>query len=100
MDEKLTSFETFSRRKAEQDDAGRRDAARAGVAELEDPVAETERLVQRLDQGLKRTVSGEVGTTVGEDEIRALLRRYERASWHLHGDLRAILHGARKGSGR
>ena len=106
MDEKLTPFETFSRLKAAQDaeQAGRADAARhgdarAGADALGDLVDQTERMVQRLEAGLKRSLAEEVagGGSVDEDEIRALLRRYERLSWHLHGHLRAILHGARKG---
>jgi hypothetical protein len=106
MDEKLTPFETFSRLKAAQDagqvaraDAARHGDARAGADALGDLVEQTERMVQRLEAGLKRALAEEVasGRGLDEEEIRVLLRRYERLSWHLHGHLRAILHGARKG---
>ena len=105
MDEKLTSFETFSRLKAAQDaqqvarsDAPYRGDARAGAEALSSLVDETAHMVERLEAGLKRSlaqaVAGDGG--VDEDEIRALLRRYERLSWHLHGHLRAILQSTPK----
>jgi len=105
MDEKLTSFETFSRLKAVQDaqqearsDAAYRGDARAGAEALRGLVDETAHMVERLETDLKRSlaqaVAGDGG--VDEDEIRTLLRRYERLSWHLHGHLRAILQSTHK----
>ena len=106
MSEKLTTLETFKRlkaaREAEHDAraAGRRtDEARDGAAAVAALVEETARMVERLDGGLKRAIAAEIaaGGSVKADQIRALLRRYERLSWHLHGHLRAILDAAAKG---
>ena len=103
MSEKLTTLETFRRLKAAAEDAraaGRRtDEARDGAAAMAALVEETARLVERLDGGLKRAIAAEIaaGGSVKVDQIRALLRRYERLSWHLHGHLRAILDAAAKG---
>ena len=103
MSEKPTTLATFRRQKAAAADARaasrRTDEARDGAQAVADLVEETARLVARLDAGLKRAIAAEIaaGGSVEADRIRALLRRYERLSWHLHGQLRAILDAAAKG---
>jgi hypothetical protein len=105
MGEKLTSFDTFRRLKeaqeAEQRErraAVRGEATRAGYDEIVSLVEDTARVVDRLENGLKRAIGREIayGTQIDADEVRALARRYERLSWYLHGQLRAILDGSRK----
>ncbi len=61
-------------------------------------VEDTARVVDHLENGLKRSLAREIayGTQIDTHEVRALARRYERLSWYLHGQLRAILDGSRK----
>ena len=100
MSEKLTTLSTFRRLKAAEEDARaasrRTDEARDGAQAVAALVEETARLVERLEGGLKRAIAAEIaaGGSVEADQIRALLRRYERLSWHLPGQLRAILDAA------
>lgn len=105
MTDKLTPFETFRELKARQQagDQARRDEAQAGapaaLGEIMSVVEDTGRLVARLQGGLKHELARELarGEEVGIDGMRDLVRRYERLSWELHGQLRAVLEGARKG---
>lgn len=105
MSDKLTTFETFRELKARQQAEERarqhegEGGAPAGIVEVMSVVEDTARLVGRLQGGLKHELAralaqGEAG---GTDGMRDLVRRYERLSWELHGQLRAVLEGARKG---
>jgi len=105
MTDKLTPFETFRELKARQQgaDRARQNEARGGtpaaLGEITSVVEDTGRLVGRLQGGLKHELARELarGEAGGIDGMRDLVRRYERLSWELHGQLRAVLEGARKG---
>jgi hypothetical protein len=105
MTEKLTPFETFRELKARQQATARArtqeagGGAQAALGEIMSVVEDTDRLVSRLQGGLKHELARELarGDARGLDGMRDLVRRYERLSWELHGQLRAVLEGARKG---
>jgi len=106
MGDKLTPFETFrqlkERQRAEERaraESARGEEARAGLTEIMAVIEDTGRLVGRLQGGLKRELAHALarGEASGVDGMRNLVRRYERLSWELHGQLRAVLEGARKG---
>jgi len=102
---KLTSFETFRQLRQDRDEEQRaRDAAqregeaRAGLADIARLVDDTGRLVARLQDGLKRQIGLRVarGELVDVEALHHLIRRYERLSWQLHGELRGVLERARR----
>jgi hypothetical protein len=106
MVDKLTTFETFQRRKCEQesvqrerDDAERDGETRTCFEDIVVLVDNTEALAGRLENGLKRDLgqSAAAGELVEIEALRHMLRRYERYSWQLHDQLRGILDRARRG---
>ncbi len=105
MEDKLTTFNEFKKRKAEQgeherarDTAERADAARDAYRDLTALLDETARLVRALEDGLGRDLAKAIasGDIAGAEAVAALVRGYERLSWRLHGQLRHIQDASRR----
>ena len=105
MEDKLTTFNEFKKRKAEQgeherarDTAARADAARDAYRDLEALLDETARLVRALDGGLRRDLAKAIaaGDIAEPEAVAELVRGYERLSWRLYGQLRHILGASRR----
>ncbi len=105
MEDKLTTFNEFKKRKAEQgeherarDTAERTDAARDAYRDLTALLDETARLVRALDGGLRRDLAKAIaaGDIAGEEAVAELVRGYERLSWRLYGQLRHIQGASRR----
>ena len=105
MEDKLTTFNEFKKRKAEQgeherarDTAERTDAARDAYRDLGALLDETARLVRALDEGLQRDLAKAIasGDVADSDSVADLVRGYERLSWRLYGQLRHIQNASRR----
>ncbi len=105
MEDKLTTFNEFKKRKAEQgeherarDTAERADAARDAYRDLTALLDETARLVRALDGALRRDLAKAIasGDIASEEAVAELVRGYERLSWRLYGQLRHIQGASRR----
>ena len=105
MEDKLTTFDEFKKRKAEQgeheharDSAERTGAARDAYRDLGALLDETARLVRALDGGLRRDLANAIasGDIADAEAVAELVRGYERLSWRLYGQLRHIQNSSRR----
>lgn len=105
MEDKLTTFDEFKKRKAQRgeherarDTTERAEAARDAYRDLEALLDETARLVRALDGGLRRDLAKAIasGDIADADAVAELVRGYERLSWRLYGQLRHIQGASRR----
>lgn len=102
MEDKLTTFNEFKKRKGEheraRDSAERTGAARDAYRDLEALLDETARLVRALDGGLRRDLAKGIaaGDIAEPKAVAELVRGYERLSWRLYGQLRHIQGASRR----
>lgn len=102
MEDKLTSFDEFKKRKGEHEDARdtaeRVGAAREAYRDLTVLLDETARLVRALEDGVQRDLTKAIasGDIADADAVADLVRGYERQSWRLYGQLRHIQNASRR----
>jgi|TARA_B100000614_G_scaffold216256_1_gene200944 hypothetical protein len=101
----VTPFDEFRRLKDQQEDEGRNqekleshNAACGAYADLVRYLEETARLVEALDHETSRALAKAIaeGEVAEREDLRKIAYAYERLSWRLCGQLRAILDGIRK----
>lgn len=85
--------------------AARKDPAAAGAdaltslyRDLLGLIRETERLSAALDGNTRRAMAEDIvaARIVDEADFKAVVRQYERVSWHMHGRLNNVLSAMRK----